>query len=48
MDKDKVRMWNIFKRLLGFFGTLLALYIALKFAIYFMPFLIAGILALTS
>ncbi len=48
MDKDKVRMWNIFKRLLGFFGTLLALYIALKFAIYFMPFLIAGILALTT
>ena len=48
MDKDKVRMWNIFKKLLGFFGTLLALYIVLKFAIYFMPFLIAGILALCT
>lgn len=46
MEQEKIRAWNIAKRLFGFFGTLLVLYLCLKFATYFMPFFIAGLLAI--
>ena len=46
MEQEKIRAWNIAKKLLGFFGTLLVLFVCLKFATYFMPFFIAGIIAL--
>ncbi len=45
MEQEKLRMWTIFKRAGGFLGTLILLIIFAKFATYFMPFFIAGILA---
>ena len=48
MEQDKIKMWNTSKKVLGFLGTLLLLYLMCKFAIYFMPFFIAGILALIT
>lgn len=46
MEQEKLKMWNISKKLLGFFGTLIGLYLIAKFAFYFMPFFIAGVLAI--
>ncbi len=46
MEQEKLRMWKIFKRVGGFFGTLLVLLLCVKFATIFMPFFIAGIIAL--
>lgn len=45
MDDEKRRFGIVAKRLGVFLGTLLILVVLFKFAIYFMPFLIAGILA---
>ncbi len=46
MEQEKIRAWNIAKKLIAFFGTLFVLYVCIKFATYFMPFLIAGLIAL--
>ena len=46
MEQEKERLWIISKRLFGFIGTILLLFLLLKFAVYFMPFFIAGIIAL--
>lgn len=48
MEQEKIKIWNMSKRLLGFFGTLFLLYLICKFAVYFMPFFIAGILAIIT
>ena len=45
MDKVNKRTWKIVQRLAVFLGTILVLFLLVKFAVYFMPFLIAGILA---
>lgn len=46
MDNDKKKFWIVAKRLGIFLGTLLVLIFVFKFAVYFMPFLIAGMIAL--
>ncbi len=46
MEKSKQRTLKIIERIGIFLGTLLLLFFIYKFAIYFMPFLIAGIIAL--
>ena len=46
MEEEKLKMWNVFKRMLSFFGTLFVLFIVFRFATFFMPFFIAGLLAL--
>jgi len=46
MEGEKKRFWIVAKRVGVFLGTLLILIFIFKFAVYFMPFLIAGILAL--
>ena len=48
MEEEKIRIWNISKRVFMFLGTLLILFLLCKFAVYFMPFFIAGILALLT
>lgn len=46
MEGDKKRFWIVTKRLGIFLGTLATLVLIFKFAFYFMPFLVAGVLAL--
>lgn len=46
MDGEKRRIGIVAKRLGAFIGTLLILIFVCKFAVYFMPFLVAGTLAL--
>ena len=46
MEQEKIRAWNIMKKVVGFFGTLLILFLIAKFAVYFMPFFIAGLIAM--
>ena len=48
MEQEKIRLWKISKKILGFLGTLLLLFLMCKFAVYFMPFFIAGVLALIT
>ncbi len=40
------RTWKIIKKIAVFLGTILGLFLLVKFAVFFMPFLIAGILAI--
>lgn len=46
MEKLDKRTWKILKRIGVFVGTIIVLILLCKFAVYFMPFLIAGILAI--
>ena len=46
MGKIDSRTWKIIQRVTVFLGTILVLFLLVKFAVYFMPFLIAGILAI--
>ena len=46
MDKIDNRTWKIVKRVAIFLGTIIGLFLLVKFAVYFMPFFIAGILAI--
>ena len=46
MEKLDKRTWKIIQRIAVFLGTILMLFLIAKFAVYFMPFLIAGILAI--
>lgn len=46
MEKMDKRTWKIIQRVATFLGTILVLFLLVKFAVYFMPFLIAGILAI--
>ena len=46
MDKLDKRTWKIIQRIAVFVGTILILFLVVKFAVFFMPFLIAGILAI--
>ena len=46
MEEEKLKAWNIFKKVFGFIGTLVVLVVCLKCATFFMPFFIAGVLAL--
>jgi len=46
MDVIQKRPWVVVKRIGGFLGTLLLLFFVFKFAIYFMPFFVAGLIAL--
>lgn len=46
MEKSKQRTIKILERVGVFIGTLLLLFFVYKFAVYFMPFLIAGIIAI--
>ena len=48
MEQEKIRFWNIFKRSLIFIGTLVMLFYIAKFAVIFMPFFIALILAIIT
>ena len=43
---DKSKKIRILERVGVFLGTILLLYLLVKFATYFMPFLIAGIIAI--
>ena len=45
MEKINKRTWKIIQRVGVFLGTILVLLLLAKFAVYFMPFLIAGIIA---
>ena len=46
MEFIQKRLWVFFKRLGVFLGTLLLLFFVFKFAIYFMPFFLAALIAL--
>jgi predicted PurR-regulated permease PerM len=46
MEEEKIRIWNVSKKLFAFLGTILLLFLLIKFAVYFMPFFIAGIIAI--
>lgn len=46
MGKIDSRTWKIIQRVSVFLGTILVLFLLVKFAVFFMPFLIAGILAI--
>lgn len=46
MGRIDNRTWKIIQRIAIFLGTILVLFLLVKFAVYFMPFLIAGILAI--
>ena len=46
MDKLDKRTWKIIQRIAVFVGTILILFFVVKFAVFFMPFLVAGILAI--
>lgn len=46
MEKLDKRTWKILKRIGVFVGTIIVLILLCKFAVYFMPFFIAGILAI--
>ncbi len=48
MEQEKIRIWNISKRVIGVIGILIILVLLCKFAVYFMPFFIAAILALIT
>lgn len=45
MDNISKRTWKIIQRISVFLGTILVLFLLAKFAVFFMPFLIAGIIA---
>ncbi len=42
----KQRLLKVIERLAIFLGTILLIYLIFKFAVYFMPFFIAGIIAI--
>ncbi len=46
MEEEKRRMWIAFKHVGAFLGTILLLIFVFQFSVYFMPFFIAGIIAL--
>ncbi len=46
MDKIDKKTWKIIQRVAIFIGTIIVLLLLAKFAVFFMPFLIAGILAI--
>lgn len=46
MERLTNRTWKIIQRVVVFLGTIFILFMGVKFAVYFMPFLIAGLIAI--